>query len=125
MILIIFQICKIISFLLQLKKLQITAQFCEKVNNEFKNDSFYIKTDQNLNVIHKKFFAYKNKCKSLYYYHFNLSNHHKLSFIFMTSKFPKTPIKFRFICSINRNFNIVLENMLRKTYGFLKCKFKK
>lgn len=129
MILITFQICKIITFLLQLIKIKKkTAQFCEKkkyaekVNDELKNDSFYIKINQNLNLTHKKFLAYKKKCKSLYSYHLNKSSHHKLSFIFMTPKFPKTPVKFRFICSINRNLNIVFQNMLRKIYGFLKCK---
>lgn len=102
--------------------------YVDKVNKELNNDSFYIKFNQNFNPIHKKCIAYKKKCKSLFFYNFNLSNHHTFTSIFMTPKFSKTPVKFRFICSIskniNRNFNIVLQNLLKKKCDFPKCKLK-
>lgn len=73
-------------------------------------------------VLIKKFLAFGKKTKT------NISNNLDFPFLFMTPKFHKDPIGFRFICStvnsIGRIFSIHLQNYLKKIYGFLKFKYR-
>lgn len=102
--------------------------YADKLSEELNNIKYYKKVELNSNTIIKKFNAYIKKAKSLYSYHFSISNYHSFPFLFMTPKFHKTPVKFRFICcnsiGIGKSFNVKLQNFLKKIYGFLKFKYK-
>lgn len=67
------------------------------------------------------FFVYKKQYKSLFSDTFNFSNHYRLPFIFITSKFHMNPFKFRYICYTSKSINkprnetsIMLSSVLRK-----------
>lgn len=73
-------------------------------------------------ILIKKFLAFGKKTK------INISSNLNFPFLFMTPKFHKNPVGFRFICStvnsIGRIFGVRLQNYLKKIYGFLKFKYR-
>lgn len=64
----------------------------------------------------------------MHVHNYEINNYQSLPFLFLTSKFHKTPIKFRFISynskGIGKRFNIKLQVFLKRIYGFLQFKFK-
>lgn len=61
------------------------------------------------------------RSKRMHSYNFVINNYHNFPFLFLTSKFHKTPIKFRFICcnsrGIARSFNLTLLEYVNRIWS--------
>lgn len=100
----------------------------QRITDDLNNADFYVKVKEKKDLILKKFVAYNKKCKSLYSHTFSFMHQNDFSFLFLTPKFHKNPVKFRPICctskSIVKNYSVHLQLLLKKIYDFLKFKFK-
>lgn len=96
--------------------------YVKKILEELHNKNSYEKYTLNKKELIKIFSNFANKIN------YTPSLHLNLPFLFLTPKFHKNPVKFRFICcttnSIGKCFNIQLQNVLKQIYGFLKFKYK-
>ena len=103
--------------------------YIENVFLELNNDKYYTTVKEKPELIVKKFMAFNKKIKKSFNCNTTaVSNIFKFPFIFLTPKFHKNPVKFRYICStvnsIGRCFSVRLCDYLKRIYGFLKNKFK-
>ena len=73
--------------------------YVNKINLELRDSKYYKVYNLEVSTIINKFSAFAKKCRNLFSKLFSVENGGKLPFFFMTPKFHKNPVKFRFICS--------------------------